>query len=96
LPPPALPYFRCFFAGEVHATVFDVTIDSTSLSLLRTLGADRAKPDLLVHQPGYMNGNHAIIEVKSSEAAVDGIKQDLETLSLFISKVRYQRAIYFT
>lgn len=69
-------------------------IDKAAHPILRTLGADRAKPDLLVHQPGYMKCNHAIVEVKSPEADARGIRKDLETLSLFKSKVSYQRAIY--
>ena len=69
-------------------------VDKAAHPILRTLGADHAKPDLLVHRPGYMTGNHAIIEVKSSEADAEGIRKDLETLSLFKSKVGYQRSIY--
>lgn len=69
-------------------------IDKAAHPILSQLGADRFKPDLLVHQPGYMTGNHAIIEVKTSHAPANGIRKDLETLSLFINKVGYQRAIY--
>ena len=53
-------------------------IDKAAHPILRTLGADYAKPDLLVHQPGYMEGNHAIIEVKSPAADADGIRKDLK------------------
>ena len=69
-------------------------IDKAAHPILRTLGADYAKPDLLVHQPGYMKGNHAIIEVKSPVADAEGIRKDLKTLSIFKSRVGYQRAIY--
>lgn len=69
-------------------------IDKAAHPILRTLGADYAKPDLLVHRPGYMTGNHAIIEVKSPAADAEGIRKDLKTLSLFKSRVGYQRAIY--
>jgi len=69
-------------------------IDKAAHPILRTLGADRMKPDLLVHKPGYMTGNHAIIEVKSSKTSADGIRKDLETLTLFRGKVGYERAIY--
>jgi hypothetical protein len=41
-----------------------------------------------------MNGNHAIIEVKSSQTSARGIAKDLETLALFRSTVGYERAIY--
>ena len=68
-------------------------LDKRAHPILRELGADYAKPDLLVHTPGAMAGNYAIIEVKHSMAA-DGIRKDLETLDLFVRKVGYQRAIY--
>jgi len=41
-----------------------------------------------------MAENHTIIEVKSSNAQLNGIEKDLKTLSLFRTKVNYQRAIY--
>lgn len=52
------------------------------------------KPDLLVHQPGYMAGNFAVIEVKCERASKAGIAKDLETLSFFVNEFGYQRAIY--
>ena len=69
-------------------------IDKAAHPILRKLGADRAKPDFLIHCPGYMEGNYAIIEVKHTEAQRQGILKDIETLSLFINKVGYKRAIY--
>ena len=57
------------------------------------LGAGFAKPDLLVHQPGHMASNYAVIEVKHARAARAGLRKDLGTLSLFVNKVQYQRAI---
>lgn len=69
-------------------------VDKASHPILKELGAGRAKPDLLVHQPGYMCGNHAVLEVKASTARPAGIRKDLKTLSLFVRKVGYQRAIY--
>lgn len=69
-------------------------VDKAAHPILKGLGADNVKPDLLVHQPCYMEGNHAIIEVKSPKARADGICKDLLNLSLFKSKVGYQRAIY--
>jgi len=69
-------------------------VDKAAHLILEKLGANRVKPDLLVHKPGYMEGNHAIIEVKSEKAQRIGIKKDIESLSLFINKVNYKRAIY--
>lgn len=68
-------------------------LDKSAHPVLRELGADHAKPDLLIHTPGAMAGNHAIIEVKHSIAAA-GVRKDLQTLDLFVRKVGYQRAIY--
>lgn len=69
-------------------------VDKASHPILQRLGADNVKPDLLVHRPGYMTGNHAIIEVKKAEAPNEGIHKDLSTLDLFIRTVGYRRAIY--
>jgi len=69
-------------------------LDKAAHPILRELGADHAKPDLLVHHPGDMSGNHAIIEVKTPDAQVAGIRKDLETLALFRTYVGYERAIY--
>lgn len=79
------PHTEFYLNGEV---------DKSAHPILQALGADRIKPDLLVHQPGYMIGNHAIIEVKSPEAKADGIRKDLCNLSLFRGRVGYERAIY--
>lgn len=84
---------RCRWPADTPFCV-NGELDKAAHPILRELGADYAKPDLLIHQPGYMTGNHAIIEVKSSNAQRDGIEKDLRTLSLFLTKVNYQRAIY--
>lgn len=69
-------------------------LDKSAHPILKHLGAAYAKPDLLVHTPGYMGGNNTIIEVKSSGATKKGIKKDLKTLALFRTAVGYERAIY--
>lgn len=51
------------------------------------------KPDLLVHQPGT-GENYAVIEVKSSRAVAREIDKDLGTLTVFMNRLGYQRAIY--
>lgn len=51
------------------------------------------KPDFLVHIPGYMEGNHAVIEVKPHNTKNDGLAKDLATLSNFVG-AGYDRAIY--
>lgn len=69
-------------------------VDKAAHPVLSGLGASYAKPDLLVHGPGDMGRNHAIIEVKSQMATLAGIAKDLRTLSLFRREVGYERAIY--
>lgn len=69
-------------------------IDKQGHHVLAELGAARAKPDFLIHTPGDMDGNYAIIEVKPLGAARDDIFADLEKLCLFVNRVGYRRAIY--
>jgi hypothetical protein len=69
-------------------------IDKQGHRLLAQRGAARFKPDFLVHTPGDMAGNYAIMEVKPLGANSDDIHNDLYKLSLFISGVEYRRAIY--
>ena len=84
---------RCLWPKECDFSL-NGELDKSAHPILRELGADYAKPDLLIHQPGCMSGNNTVIEVKSLQASSVGIKKDLETLALFRKKVGYQRAIY--
>ncbi|MCC8952716.1 methionyl-tRNA formyltransferase-like protein [Bradyrhizobium sp. Pear77] len=68
-------------------------VDKAGHPRLGPLGASRYKPDLLVHGPGNMGFNHAVIEVKSMMANATGIKKDLNTLRLFRRVVGYERSI---
>ena len=68
-------------------------VDKAAHPILQQWGADRKKPDFLVHTPGSMAGNNTIIEVKHVESSGAKILKDLETLTLFVTKVGYQRAI---
>lgn len=69
-------------------------VDKAAHPILSRLGVGCAKPDLLVHHPGDMTRNYAIIEVKTATTSIRGIKKDLETMSLFVRRVLYRRAIY--
>lgn len=69
-------------------------VDKQGHEILRNLGLRAAAPDFLVHTPGDMGGNHAIIEVKSKLATPRGVEKDLSTLSDFVKTARYNRAIY--
>ena len=78
-------------------------VDKRAHPILKELEVDNVRPDLLVHRPGCMEYNHAIIEVKPSKVNKNGsiekktkcnIRKDLKTLSRFTSEAGYQRAIY--
>lgn len=69
-------------------------VDKNAHPYFQNLRAGNPKPDLLVHQPGSGQFNHAVIEVKSSRAADDGIRKDIKTLSRFRNEFGYQRAVY--
>ncbi|MET0438064.1 MAG: methionyl-tRNA formyltransferase-like protein [Devosia sp.] len=69
-------------------------IDKKGHLQVQATGARAASPDFLVHIPGSMSGNHAIIEVKPGNGKLHGIRKDLRTLTEFQEKVGYQRAIY--
>ncbi len=58
------------------------------------LGRGKHKPDLLVHGPGDMEKNFAVIEVKPSNVETKGIRKDLTTLSFFVDSGKYQNAIF--
>lgn len=66
-------------------------VDKSAHPYFQQMDAGKPKPDLLVHQPGSGEYNHAVIEVKS--VAGQDIQKDLETLSLF-RNIGYERAIY--
>jgi len=42
-----------------------------------------SKPDFLVHVPGNMRGNLAVVEVKASTASPNAIRADIEKLAWF-------------
>ncbi len=69
-------------------------VDKSGHPLIRGNNLDRVKPDLLVHKPGDMRGNHTIIEVKPINASQHGVEKDLETLTAFRRHAHYGNAIY--
>jgi hypothetical protein len=68
-------------------------VDKRAHPVLGTRGV-RGTPDLLVHGPGYMERNHAIIEVKNTNARDNEIRNDLSKLTIFINEAEYRRSIY--
>lgn len=67
-------------------------VDKRAHPIMADLGLGQI-PDLLVHRPGSMAGNHAIIEVKHVRGTLDGLAKDLETLSAFRLRGGYERAV---
>lgn len=76
---------RFSLAGEV---------DKSGHPLIRGNGLDNCKPDFLVHTPGDMGGNFAVIEVKPIRAEREKVRKDIETLSNFVTHAQYEKAIY--
>lgn len=68
-------------------------VDKKGHRAMALLGVKGQKPDFLVHQPGNMDGNHSVIEVKPAPSQARLIRKDLETLSAFL-QAGYDRAIY--
>ena len=69
-------------------------LDKVAHPVLQRLELAGCKPDLLVHRPGTMEGNYAVLEIKTVLAQNEGIKKDLQTLTGFIARAGYQRALY--
>ena len=69
-------------------------IDKSSHSHFRGSRYARAKPDLLVHVPGSMDDNLAIVEIKSIEGENSGWMKDLEKLSWFVTKAAYAAGMF--
>ncbi|TAX42239.1 methionyl-tRNA formyltransferase-like protein [Rhizobium leguminosarum] len=79
------PETNLFLSGEIPKRGHEV--------IMARIGR-AAVPDFLIHEPGNMDNNYAIIEVKSSQANAFGIRKDLATLDQFRAQVGYQRAVY--
>jgi hypothetical protein len=69
-------------------------VDKSGHPLIRGNGLDNAKPDFLVHIPGDMGGNYAVMEVKPINVSRKGLLKDLTTLTAFLNFAGYERAIF--
>lgn len=69
-------------------------VDKRTHPILKELERFSRIPDFLVHNPGTMDENYAIVEVKNSIKNKEAVIKDLETLNLFLQKANYKRAIY--
>jgi len=69
-------------------------VDKQGHRRIQATGARAASPDLLIHIPGSMAENHAIIEIKPGSARFGGIRKDIRTLSEYQTRAGYRRALY--
>lgn len=74
--------------------VINGEVDKSGHQLIRGNGLNNVKPDLLVHTPGDMSGNYAVIEVKPINALSQNILKDLKTLTAFRRHAGYKRGIF--
>ena len=68
-------------------------VDKAGHPLVRGNGLYRVKPDFLVHVPGDMKRNYAVVEVKPANASPNGVDKDIEKLKNFIGYAEYERGI---
>jgi hypothetical protein len=69
-------------------------VDKTGHPLIRGGALDRAKPDLIVHVPGDMESNLAVVEVKGGIPLGNAIALDFHKLLEFRLRAGYAAAIY--
>jgi Holliday junction resolvase len=69
-------------------------IDKAGHPVIRGRGLDRAKPDLVVHVPGSMSNNLAVVEVKSAGTTAPKVADDIRKLTAFSTQCGY-RSAYF-
>jgi hypothetical protein len=84
---------RTYFPENTDYGLFG-EIDKSGHPVIRNNNLDLTKPDFLIHNPGRWDDNLVIIEVKPINAANEGIKKDLITLTAFRRHANYQKAIY--
>ena len=60
-----------------------------------TIIRNAKKPDFIIHQPGNMENNLVIIEVKpiTVKDRINELKEDIKTLKWFLNEANYYRAI---
>jgi hypothetical protein len=84
---------RCQWPPDCQFTL-NGEVDKRAHPIIQNFGVANTIPDFLVHVPGNMENNHAVIEVKSCEPSSQAIRVDLQKLNAFQVEVGYQRGIY--
>lgn len=75
--------FRYFLAGEVDKSGHPI--------IHKAVGP--YKPDLIVHEPGHMERNLAVVEVKAMNTSIAQFREDLDHLRQFLLEAAYFGAI---
>jgi hypothetical protein len=78
--------------GDDFPYKLDGEVDKVNHPLLRSSLATK-KPDFIVHVPGDMDRNLAVIEVKPRTTSISRLDADLRTLQGFLDEANYHRAI---
>jgi hypothetical protein len=73
--------------------VLNGEVDKRGHPLIRGNFLQDAKPDLLVHRPGHMDGNLVIVEIKPVSAATADIAHDLKKLTAFCKFAGYKLGV---
>lgn len=81
---------RCHWPGE-HYTINGEVDKSGHPYFKKELR--NLKPDLIIHEPGNMEGNLAAIEVKPADFRRPGVKKDFRTLINLTQRAQYQLGI---
>lgn len=81
---------RCIL-GDSFPYKLNGEVDKSGHPIIR----EAKKPDFIVHKPGDMEHNLAVIEVKpvTVEGRLQEFREDLRTLKWFLDKANYYRAI---
>lgn len=76
---------------ELRNYMFSGELDKSGHAIIRvpTTANERGWrsciPDFVLHEPGNMDANIVVVEVKPANGAAEGIAKDLETLSYFVT-----------
>ena len=80
---------RCSFDAESFGYWLGGELDKTRHPIIR----GDLKPDLVVHEPGDMEHNLCVLEVKPITGADAGFKKDIATLTRFTTEFSYHAGI---
>ena len=78
---------RASWPAELARYSLGGEVDKTGHPLVRGGKLEKAKPDLLVHVPGIMDHNLAVVEVKAALPADSDVRKDIAKLSAFCDPV---------